>query len=314
MKKYKCLVIGLGKISMFYDAKIKTFLTHCKSIKKHNFFELVGGVDKDLKKKVFFEKKFKSKFYSNLNEALNKCSPDVIIIATNTNTHYQVFKEIIKKSKPKIILFEKPLTPELSKSEEIIKLAKIKKIKVFVNYTRISDVSSKSISKIIQNSPSKEFKIFVHYSKGLYNSCSHFISLVKFWFKDIGKIKWKKKIRSIEKIKDIDVDFKLSTKNTEIEFTSTKYENYSHNSIIIFGNDFKIEYMHNGTEIKYFKRVYDRNLSEYNLNFVKFIKNNFDEYQLNVYNNLHNFFLKKKYQLFNGDESLKIEKIFNKLK
>ena len=314
MQKYKCLVIGLGKISMEYDKKIKLYLTHCKSIKKHPAFDLVGGVDYNLNKKNFFEKKFNSDFFSDIRTAIKKKNPNIIIIATSTNSHYIVFKEILKHSTPEIILFEKPITLDFKKTLEIARMAKNKNVKIFVNYNRISDISSESIKKILKISSSKKFKIFVHYSKGLQNSCSHFISLLMFWFGDLGKIKWKKKIRSIKKINDIDVDFELVSNRLRVIFNTTKYENFSHNSINIYGKDIKIEYMHNGTEIRYFKRYYDKEFFEYSLRLKKIIKNNFNKYQLNVYDNLYNYLINKKYRLFDVNEALKIEKLFSRLK
>ena len=300
---------------MLYDLRDKkNFFSHCKSIQEHKNFKIIGGVDKRIDRGKIFKQKFKSNFYTNIKEALINCSPDIVIIATNTHTHFKVFNEVIKYAKPNLILFEKPLSLSYEESLKIFNISNKKQIKFFVNYIRISDISTRLIKTIIKNSKSKKYKIFVNYSKGLHNSCSHFISLLFFLFKDLGKIKFKKKIRKIKKIKDEDIDFKTSSKNLEITFNSTDYKDYSDNSLIIFGKKFKIEYLSGGSDIRYYKRNFDKNSNEYILKFEKHIKNDFQNYQLNVYNNLHNFLSTKKYFLSNEKDSMQIEKLINLLK
>ena len=52
MKKFDCLIIGLGKIGLIYDLNKKAkFLTHVKSINYHQNFRLKGVIDSDVKKK-----------------------------------------------------------------------------------------------------------------------------------------------------------------------------------------------------------------------------------------------------------------------
>ena len=63
LKKYYCLIIGLGQIGMLYDIKLpkKDYtLTHANAFSKHSRFNLLGGVDSNLKNRETFSKAYKN--------------------------------------------------------------------------------------------------------------------------------------------------------------------------------------------------------------------------------------------------------------
>ena len=57
-----------------------------------------------LKKKILFEKDLKVPAFDNVEKALKKLQPDLVVIATPTETHNSILSKIINLSKPRIIL------------------------------------------------------------------------------------------------------------------------------------------------------------------------------------------------------------------
>ena len=175
-KKFNCIIVGLGNIGMMYDYhyKGKYILSHATSILKSTNFNLIGGVDTDRDKRRLFEKKFKLKTFDNISE-INRKEIDLLILCSPQKTHFRLIKDIIEKFKVKVILCEKPFTNNLENAKKIKSSIGTKRIKIFINYSRISDIASHYIKKEILNKK----KIFgkVYYSKSLLNNCSHFINL-----------------------------------------------------------------------------------------------------------------------------------------
>ena len=58
-------------------------------------------------------------------------------MSVSTKNHFDVLKDVINRIKPKAILCEKPFTGKYTLSKKILSLSK-KKIRIFVNYIRIS--------------------------------------------------------------------------------------------------------------------------------------------------------------------------------
>ena len=108
-KKIKTAVVGLGGVGFKYDLTSKReILTHCKSVKFNNNFDLVCGIDKSTKKLTQFYRKYKVSAYRNIKKALENHKPLFLIVSVNTDNHYKVIKEIINFKSVKYILLEKP--------------------------------------------------------------------------------------------------------------------------------------------------------------------------------------------------------------
>ena len=90
--KYNVLIIGLGNIGMKYDLldnSNKKILTHSKSFFSNQKFELVGGIDLNDKNRTNFEERYKCKSFKNIKEASFDVNPDIIVVSTPTNQHYE---------------------------------------------------------------------------------------------------------------------------------------------------------------------------------------------------------------------------------
>mgnify|MGYP004002085349 FL=1 len=133
---FNVLIVGLGRIGMGYDLNLdskKYVYSHASAFDQHEGFNLIGGVDTDSELCKVFEGKYGGKFYSDTIEALRENEPDIVVIATSTESHKLVLQDVIKYSQPKVILCEKPLSYSLKEANEIHELCKDNSIKLFDN-------------------------------------------------------------------------------------------------------------------------------------------------------------------------------------
>ena len=84
-EKVKTLILGLGNMGM-HDYNSKKNISRKLFKKLGKKFDIIGGVDKDIKKLNLFKKKFKKPIFKNLKESFTNTNPDLIIISTSTRT------------------------------------------------------------------------------------------------------------------------------------------------------------------------------------------------------------------------------------
>jgi len=319
MKKINTIILGLGNIGLNYDINNNSnniFLTHCKSLQKNKSFKVLGGIDNSKVQGNKFKKKYCLNFFKSINSFIkfNKEKIDLAIIATPTNSRLEDIKNISKLN-PKVILAEKPLSYKISESKKIFDLCKRKKIRLFINYPRISDISILEIKKKIHK---KEFKMPIEgvatYNNGLYNNASHLISILVFWFGDIKKIKIIDYIGKHNK-NDYQISFLINFKKTKIIFLANNKKKYSNLDLQLYFRNGKLNYLEEGRKVFWQRVVNDKLFLGFKTLSTKreFIKNRMNIYQKNVYKNLSNFFYHKKYNLVSFDHNIKIDTILNNI-
>ena len=114
MNKAKIGVIGTGHLGKI----------HTKLFKEVDNCEFVGIYDKDFEcaKKVGAE--FKIKPFENLDELLDEV--DAVDIVATTSAHYELAKTAFAKNKH--VFVEKPITKHIWEAEDLVKIAKEKKL------------------------------------------------------------------------------------------------------------------------------------------------------------------------------------------
>ncbi len=290
-KKNNCLIIGLGQIGLLYDFNLKTksSLSHISSIKRSSFFSLYGIVDNNKKIRKICKTNYNTKTFNNLDEV--DCKKfDLIIVSTPTHTHYEIIKKILTKFSAKVILAEKPFTMNFIHAKKLNQLALRKRVNIFVNYSRISDISSEILKKKIDKAPYSICKIF--YSKSILNNGSHFVNLLQFFFGKVTKLE-----TSTNKIENFVLKFKKAIAIFK------KKDSIRTNNLLIENKKFSIDYRLTSNKIFLISKTQRKNISSYNkdLNFF-------------VIKNLENFLKKKKYRLCSLKQALETHKILQLIK
>ena len=313
--KIETIIIGFGKIAYGYNEyNKKDILTHYMSLHKSKKFKLSAFVEPNNERRKKIIKKLRIKGYANLSQLKNKVFPKFAIICSPTNSHTKIIKELIKEHKSiKIILCEKPFGSNYYQSRKVVNEIKKKKIKLFINYMRISDPGVIKVKEIINKNFKKQTKGIVFYDGSTLNQASHLINLLQYWFGNVIGIK---KIQLYKK-KQLSkgISFTLKFQETNIVFIGLNIENFSYASIELISPNGRIEYSERGERITYQKAILDKTFGEDYLPDPKktIIYNDINNYQLNVLKEIYSNFKNKKSHLCSGDKAIETLKVINKL-
>ena len=322
--KTKVIIIGLGGISYKYDHNLEKsyVLTHLRAFESHTSFKIIGVVDKNKNVISEFSKIYSYPTFISIEIALKKLKPDLIVISTPTYSHLDVVKQIFNTYSPKYLLCEKPLGLNLNQSVEIIKLCKINKSTLLVNFQRnYSELSKKLKEKILSGEYAPSYKIILRYSNGLRNSASHFISLFNFLFGKIKKIEIINSFKNNEKINDTMLHFKLKYEKCEAIFIPLEEISFFYNSFEIICKNGRLIYENGGESCKW-QKIDDNKKTYSNYNklseYFENLESDFNQSQLSVVNNLAKFIKGENSLICTAEDALQtlivIEKLKNKKK
>lgn len=305
---YKCIIIGLGQIGMGYDLeheKDKVY-THAKAFSESPDFDLIGGVDLSKTKRDLFSQKYKVNTYLDIESAIKVKRADLIIIASPTEKHYSILKQILNCSLPKAVLCEKPLAFDIHDAEEMVNLCKKYGVKLFVNYMRRSDPGVIEIKKRIKSRKIlTPIKGVVWYSKGFIHNGSHFFNLLEFWLGTYIKSQVLSSGRSLDN-SDSEPDVEVDFKNGKVIFISAWEEAFSHYTIELVSKSGRLRYDNGGELITWNSVQIDPDIPGYQIlkNVPEIISNDMEHYQRNVANELKKAIEKKSSNISTGEESL----------
>jgi predicted dehydrogenase len=116
-------IVGCGKIA---DA-------HAGAIQRIKNCRIVGVCDREeLMAKQLFERFPIAGFYGDLDELLDKASPDVVHITTPPPSHFMIAKQCLERGCH--VYVEKPFTLNATEAIELVNLAKAKELKLTVGH------------------------------------------------------------------------------------------------------------------------------------------------------------------------------------
>lgn len=305
----KVALIGLGKIGFEYDLNrrnSKYISSHANAFIKHNNFEIVAGIDITSEKRNAFFSEYKIETYEKINSEVIDLEPSIVVISTPTETHPKILNDVLKKLNPKIILCEKPLSYSVLRSKEIIEICNKKNIRLFVNYMRKSDVSTRLIYNMLLNEEIKyPIKANIWYSKGIFNNASHLMSLLELW---LGPQIDEKIINrgNIRGKYDYEPDFFVNYVNGTANFIAAREENFSIYTIELIAQNGRLYYSNGGEKITWQPSIKDELFDGYSIldEDEIIIENKLYQSQMNVVNEIDNFINNKEYFLCTGEEAL----------
>ncbi|OGD88344.1 hypothetical protein A3D81_01155 [Candidatus Curtissbacteria bacterium RIFCSPHIGHO2_02_FULL_40_17] len=185
MKKISTGIIGLGRITHGYEddphvvSRMK-YPTHLSAIKAIDDFELVAASDESATAREVFKGKVDHQvaIYSSAKKLISSQKLDLLVVATNTNSHIQICDLAIDAG-IKFILCEKPISYSYQSAKRIVDKAKKHNVGFAVNYFRgFTDSYIRLIESIKEGKFGRVQSINCKYTKGLYNNGSHFINLL----------------------------------------------------------------------------------------------------------------------------------------
>jgi predicted dehydrogenase len=139
LKDLRVGVVGVGYLGSIHVSKLKNF-QEVKEI-------IVWDINPERMEEA--REKYGAIPSSSLDEVVEKS--DAVICASPTITHYEVVKFCIEREKP--VFVEKPLTDDIKKAEEIVRMSKEKGVKVQVGHIERFNPAFLSAKSLISEKP-----------------------------------------------------------------------------------------------------------------------------------------------------------------
>jgi len=177
------VIVGLGRIGLGYDfaGEDHQVFTHTKACLVHHRFELVMGIDPRESARRDFESFSGRPASPSLTEAgLKPGGIDLVIVSTPTAVRVPVLEDALLL-RPRILLVEKPLAATAAEAETIMSRCAESRVQVVVNYFRYYTPGIQSVLALAPGLGGLSGAI-CHYSGGVLNNASHFVSLLLQWF------------------------------------------------------------------------------------------------------------------------------------
>jgi predicted dehydrogenase len=182
-------IVGCGNIAGFYDTpNSDEILTHAHAFALCDKTKLVACCDISQASLQRFTSVWGSNInaYLNVDEMLKNENIDLIVIASNTESHYEVLEKVLLQTDIKHIICEKPFVSNMQEYSKISKLIQKKNPNLLINFIRCFDPSINRVKKLLEKGKLGSILGFsAKVNKGLYHNGSHVLSLVEHLFGEI---------------------------------------------------------------------------------------------------------------------------------
>lgn len=271
-------IIGLGNIGMSLDNVNDpiSFKTHLKAFYFSKKFEIDFVLDNNPKKLKFAEKNYPGikNFATDIREI--NVYPELIVLCSSESSNLQYFE--ILKNKINYFFVEKPF--RLNNSKYYLSYND----KVIINYYRkFLPFYNKLRNQIKSNEFGKIKSINIKYSKGIYNTLTHFIDLLLFLFDNSLVFKDLTRIDKNILIDNDEISFSFLVKNITKFNAFAVFQSVNYNDLYLLEIDLIFE------RKRFFIQNYESEIIEFE------IKG--DE----SYPDYKNFIKKKQYKISNID-------------
>lgn len=168
-------VVGLGPMGKRHIAVLESL-----------GLKIVGLCDRreEAIKKLIEEKNYKENlFYQDAEKMIKEINPELVVIATNSDSHYDLTK-ISVENNARYIFCEKPMANSLKDAEEMVKMCNEKGVKLAINH---QSTFMECYKRIKEKLLSKELGGLQTFSItagniGLAMNGSHYLNLAMFFF------------------------------------------------------------------------------------------------------------------------------------
>ena len=163
----KCAIAGLGRIgsTLEKDPLREKPASHAGTIVSHPRCELTAGADPDEKRRKAFIKDWGvNAVYADAKSMVNIVQPDILHIASWTETHVDILTTAIESKVP-VVVCEKPLADNLKGVDNLIRLAEKNETRIIINHERRFSGDYRELKRIIEK---KELGVPLTISARLY--------------------------------------------------------------------------------------------------------------------------------------------------
>ena len=189
MKTYRTAVVGLGKIGLLYDLEPQRPhpSTHVFAYEENPAFQVVCGIDGDPSKKEYLKKASPGALFFADLEAAGKHGAlddiDVVSVCTPPAAHLETLRFLLERDIGRILFCEKPLVGNTQEADELRRLMEQNPGKLLIpNISRRWNPGLRRVTACLQDGEyGKLRKIHVRYTRGIFNTGTHLLDLLKMW-------------------------------------------------------------------------------------------------------------------------------------
>lgn len=307
-------IIGCGDIGFLFDHKVKRegALTHFKAFRDSGKFEVVAVAERKKSIRNMITGDYKVRAYSDYRKLLKEEKCDVIVIATNDESHFEILKAALDHS-PKLVFCEKPLAMSLDEVKRIVKLYDKKRTGLQVNFTRRFLSEFFSIREDIKRMKIESMTFY--YQRGLIHNASHYLDLIGMYIGETEKKLEKISVREGISKKDDTVSFDMKFRNgIEIRFIGLSNTKLSFGEVDMIGSKGRIRFNHKNEIEKYGvtgNKVY-KGYQVYELSSCR--KISYHEALPNAVDNIYKYLTGKEKLKSPASNSIKIFELINRVK
>jgi predicted dehydrogenase len=232
---------------MGYDANLDPahhILSHARALSTHPAFFLAGATDPLPERRKEFERMYEAPAFDDDRSLLSSINPDVVIIASPTESHGKVLGDVLQLSSPRMILCEKPLSLSIEEARDMVSGCEERGIPLYVNYPRRSDPGALEIARRIHSGQiSLPLKGVAWFSKGIFNNGSHMVNLLEMW---LGPCLATSRIPGVLAARDPEPDGFIEFQKGRVALLSASEEHYSHCAIELVSPSGRLRYERGG--------------------------------------------------------------------
>ena len=305
----RVLLIGLGQIGMGYDSSLDPndhVYSHARAFSLHLGFKLACAVDPSGANRDAFEKHYGKPAYIDLMEAFLRHQPQVVVIASPTETHVSLVNQILEFSGVDVILCEKPLAYDIDEARKIVVDCRQADVALFVNYMRRVDKGVLEVKRRLDKGViTAPIKGVAWYSKGFFHNGSHLFNLLEFWLGSFVSATMLDRGRSWMG-NDVEPDVYVEFEYGKVLFQAAWEEAFSHYAIEMLSPSGRLRYERGGRSIQWQSTKPDPKLSGYTFLQVEpeIIGNSMDRCQWCVADQLSCYLDSKPQSLCTGEQAL----------
>ena len=183
-------IIGAGRIGALLDhPQSPNILTHAHGYKASKGFEIVGFVDRDLKRAEDASTCWGGRAFDNIERLFEKQEVDVVSVCVPDELHYETLLALAKRP-VKFIFLEKPAVRTAAEADAAGALYAGLPMKVLVNHTRRFVPEIRKTREAIKSGDYGDFLTGTgYYGKGLLHNGSHMVDLLRFLVDEVDEVK-----------------------------------------------------------------------------------------------------------------------------
>ncbi len=254
---FSAAVVGCGRSGCGFDDDPlrKMINTHAGAYKNNPKTRLVAFCDIDEGKLQKYGKKFSvTNLFTNIDDMLQAVKPDLVSICTLPQQHYDMVSKAAQFG-VKGIFCEKPISTNIEDTKKMIEVCKKNNVVLMINHQRRFDPLMNEIKKTIENNILGYIThTTFYYTAGIYNTGTHVIDLLRFFFGDIEWISGEKsKVKSSDP-DDPNLDGTIKFRNG----TVASIKAFDVKDFLIFEQDIigikgRFRILESGMKIEYYK-------------------------------------------------------------